>query len=138
MRLTRRYRFSSSHRLYAESLTEEQNAELYGKCANPFGHGHNYVVEVSVRGPVDGRNGRVVNPAVLDEYVNQRVLEVFDQKDMNTDVPEFSRIIPTTENLAADLQRRLLDGWSQVFPGKTLDRIRIEETRRNSFELRTV
>ena len=73
IRVTRRYEFSASHRLHAPGLTEEENGRLYGKCNNPFGHGHNYVLEVSVRGPVDPRSGRAVDPTKIDGLVRERV-----------------------------------------------------------------
>src|SRR5215218_6207516 len=102
MRLTRTYRFSSSHRLHSDQLSAETNEQLYGKCNNPFGHGHDYVVRVSVSGSVDGVTGRVVTPGHLDRYVHQHVISVFDHRDMNTDVAGFHGV-PTTENLALEI-----------------------------------
>jgi 6-pyruvoyltetrahydropterin/6-carboxytetrahydropterin synthase len=135
MRVTRTYRFSSSHRLHSDQLTADVNLELYGKCNNPFGHGHDYVVRVSVSGPVDESTGRVVSPGELDRYVHERVISVFDHKDMNIDVPDLQGV-PTTENLALDIGRRLREGWNVPFAGVTLDGIWIQETPRNTFELR--
>ena len=135
MRLTRTYRFSSSHRLHSDRLTSEENRDLYGKCNNPYGHGHDYVVRLSVSGPVDEATGRVVSPGDLDRYVREHIIAVFDHRDMNTDVHDFQGV-PTTENLALDIDRRLRAGWSSVFGDVALDRIRIEETPRNTFELR--
>ena len=135
MRITRVYRFSASHRLHATQLPPRENAELYGKCNNPFGHGHNYSVHVSVRGEVDSATGRVIDVGALDRFVAQQVIDTFDHKDMNVDVPDFTEIVPTTENLAIAIERRLRAGWDRRFGRVELDRILIEETPRNSFEL---
>lgn len=134
MRLTRVYRFSASHRLHSERLTADRNRELYGKCNNPFGHGHNYVLHVSVEGPVDSATGRVVSPGAIDGYVDDIVIRTFDHKDINTDVPDFSGV-PTTENLALDIERRLRTGWDARFGAARLARVWIQETPRNTFEL---
>lgn len=136
MKISRMYRFAASHRLHSPQLTEAQNGELYGKCNNPYGHGHDYLLEIGVRGPVSEETGRVVDPGKLDRYVQDRVLSVFDHKDMNRDVPEFAAWVPTTENLTLDIERRLRVGWTASFSGVVLDRVRVRETRRNSFELR--
>jgi 6-pyruvoyltetrahydropterin/6-carboxytetrahydropterin synthase len=134
MRLTRRYRFSASHRLHSPHLTDEQNRQTFGKCNNPFGHGHNYSVEVSVAGPVDRRSGQVADVAELDRLVRETVVDVFDRQDLNAGVAEFSTtFVPTTENLATVIRARLLAGWPERFP--RLDRIRIFETRNNIFEI---
>ena len=134
-RVTRAYRFSASHRLHSDELSEERNRELYGKCNNPYGHGHDYVLRVTVSGTVEESSGRVVSPGALDTFVHQRVLEVFDHRDMNTDVPGFQGV-PTTENLAADIERRLREDWDRIFAPIALDRIWLQETPRNTFELR--
>ncbi|MGE5647880.1 MAG: 6-carboxytetrahydropterin synthase [Acidobacteriota bacterium] len=133
IRLTRRYRFSASHRLHSDALTEQANRNLYGKCNNPHGHGHNYSVEVSVRGPVDPDSGRAADIDALDALVRRTVLDAFDHRDLNSEVPEFAGLVPTTENLAVEIRRRLLGSWPEAFP--KLDRIRIDETKRNRFEL---
>ena len=136
-RLTRRYRFSASHRLHSTELSESKNRELYGKCNNPYGHGHDYVLEVSLEGPLDPATGRVVNVEAMDRLVREQVLEVFDHKDLNSDVPEFAAVTPTTENLAVEIRRRLTEHWKAAFrePSPALQRIRIHETRRNVFEI---
>lgn len=136
--LTRRYHFCASHRLHAASLGEAQNQELYGKCNNPHGHGHNYVLEVSVRGPIPENTGRVANPARLDAYVSERVLSAYDHRDLNHDAEEFQDVVPTTENLALAIWRRLSEAWPATFPGVALDTVRMEETPRNSFEVRSL
>jgi 6-pyruvoyltetrahydropterin/6-carboxytetrahydropterin synthase len=137
MRLTRVYRFSASHRLHASRLTAGANAELYGKCNNPHGHGHDYVLHISVAGGLDERTGRIVDPGALDRYVADRVLHPFDHKDMNADVGDFHDQVPTTENLTLAIQRRLLPDWRKHFGTLRLDRVFIEETPRNKFELRS-
>jgi len=135
VRLTRVYRFSASHRLHAPSLDEQQNQDLYGKCNNPFGHGHNYTVHVSVAGDPAVNTGRVVNIGDLDRYVSDCVVHVFDNRDINVDVPDFNGV-PTTENLAIDIAQRLKKNWNARINGAKLDRVFIEETPRNKFELR--
>ena len=135
-RLTRRYKFSASHRLHSPAMSEEENSELYGKCNNPFGHGHNYVLEVTVRGPVNAESGRVVSIGELDAYVEREVIRQFDHKDMNRDVPDFVDLVPTTENLSVIVEKRLRRDWSNSFDTASLDAVRVQETKRNLFELR--
>jgi 6-pyruvoyltetrahydropterin/6-carboxytetrahydropterin synthase len=127
--LGRRYHFSASHRLHSEHLSEQENSRVFGKCNNPFGHGHNYVLEVSVSGPVDPATGMIANLADLDGFVEQAVLQVFDHKSLNEDVAAFQGRVPTTENLCIDIYERL-----KSFAHAQLERVRIEETRNNSFE----
>ena len=136
-RVTRRYEFAASHRLHSEQLSEQENRALYGKCNNPFGHGHNYVVEVSVRGPLDA-TGRAVDPAHLDGLVRREVLAPFDHRNLNTEAPEFRDLVATSENLGFAICRRLKRNWKEVFPGEwpKLEKIRIGETPRNIFEVR--
>jgi len=129
--LTRRYRFAASHRLDAPQLSAEENRAVYGKCNNPWGHGHNYVLEVTVAGPV-AEDGRLVDPRKLDCLVEQQVLRPMDHRDLNTEVAEFARLVPTTENLAVVIGRRLRDAWRGT---PALYKIRLEETSNNSFEL---
>ena len=127
--LGRRYRFAASHRLHSPKLSAEANRELYGKCNSPYGHGHNYVVEVAFTGTVDGETGMIANLGDLDPFVEREVIEAFDHKYLNEEVAEFRNIVPTTENLAREVFRRLED-----FRGAKLERVRIEETSKNSFE----
>lgn len=129
VQLSRRYSFSASHRLHSAAFSEEENRRLYGKCANPYGHGHNYVLEVTVAGPVDAATGMVANLAELDAFVGRAVLEPFDHKYLNDEVAEFRAAVPTTENLCREIWRRL-----KPFPAARLKRVRIEETSKNSFE----
>ena len=139
-RVTRRYRFAASHRLHSNGLSEPENQELYGKCNNPFGHGHDYILEVSVTAPIDARSGQVVNVTALDRLVKTEVLSDFDHGYFNADVPEFARdLVPTSENILRVIETRLSANWRKAFPGDwpRLDRIRLQETKRNRFELRT-
>ncbi|HSP67196.1 MAG TPA: 6-carboxytetrahydropterin synthase [Bryobacteraceae bacterium] len=131
MTLTSRYRFSASHRLDTPALTPEENRRLYGKCNHPHGHGHDYVLEITVDGPVD-RDGQIVNREALDTLVRKRVLARLDHKNLNADLPEFAQAVPTTENLATLVQGALAESWN--LPAR-LARVRISETGRNSFEL---
>jgi 6-pyruvoyltetrahydropterin/6-carboxytetrahydropterin synthase len=135
--LTRRYRFSASHRLHSPALSDAENAATYGKCNNPHGHGHDYVLEVSVRGPLDPATGRVADVAVLDRLVETEVLAELRHRDLNSDVPALTGKAPTTELLAGAIGGILAGRWSSAFPGGSpgLDRVRIYETRRNRFEV---
>jgi 6-pyruvoyltetrahydropterin/6-carboxytetrahydropterin synthase len=129
--LTRRYRFAASHRLNTEALSAEENARLYGKCNNPFGHGHDYVLDVTVAGPVDP-SGQIVKRHDLDRLVQEQVLARLDHLNLNCDVPELRRQVPTTENLASAIEKMLTSQWT--LPAR-LTRVRISETARNTFEL---
>lgn len=135
-RLTRRYRFSASHRLHSPAMTEAENNDLYGKCNNPFGHGHDYVLEVTVRGPVDAGTGRVVKVGELDRFVESEVIQYLDHKDMNSDVADFRDLVATTENLSVLVEQRLRRSWQGTFGSTQLDSIRLQETKRNLFELK--
>ncbi len=127
--LGRRYRFSASHRLHSEALSEEENWRVYGKCNNPHGHGHNYVVEVRVSGTVDTATGMIANLADLDAFVEREVIEPFDHKLLNEELTALRESVPTTENLCKEIYRRL-----KQFPKAKLERVRIEETPNNAFE----
>src|SRR5499427_9006076 len=93
--LGRRYRFSASHRLHSAHLGEAENERIYGKCNNPYGHGHNYIVEVTVTGPVDPATGMITNLEDLDGYVGREVIEPFDHMYLNQDVEAFRDRVPT-------------------------------------------
>jgi 6-pyruvoyltetrahydropterin/6-carboxytetrahydropterin synthase len=127
--LGRRYRFSASHRLHSAKLSEEENHRVYGKCNNPHGHGHNYVLEVSVSGTVDPATGMIANLADLDGFVEREVIEAFDHKSLNEDVAAFRENVPTTENVCKEIYQRL-----KYFPKAKLERVRVEETGNNTFE----
>jgi 6-pyruvoyltetrahydropterin/6-carboxytetrahydropterin synthase len=125
----RRYSMSSSHRLHSEELSDEQNRAAYGKCNNPHGHGHNYIIEVLAGGAVDPETGMVVNLAVMDEVVRTRVLDRFDHANLNFDAM-FTHDVPTTENLCKAVYK-LLEG--SLEPAQ-LVHVRVEETENNFFE----
>ncbi len=127
--LGRRYRFAASHRLHSERLNDAENARLYGKCNNPHGHGHNYVIEIAVSGAVDPATGMIANLADLDGFVEREVLDAFDHRSLNDEVEAFRNNVPTTENLCIEIFRRLA-----AFPKAKLERVRVEETNNNSFE----
>jgi 6-pyruvoyltetrahydropterin/6-carboxytetrahydropterin synthase len=129
LHLWRRYRFSASHRLHSAQLGEEENQRVYGKCNNPYGHGHNYVVEVAVSGPVDQATGMIANLADLDAFVESEIIEPFDHKYLNEELAEFRENVPTTENICIEIFNRL-----RRFPRARLERVRVEETGLNSFE----
>ena len=125
----RRYMLSASHRLNAKSLSVAENRATYGKCNNPHGHGHNYVVEVLVGGQVDAETGMVLDLVALDYAVRSRVIDRFDHANLNLD-PLFVNRVPTTENLCRAIYG-LLDGATE--PAK-LEQVRVEETENNFFE----
>ena len=121
--LNRRYRFAASHRLYSANFSDTANTRLYGKCSNPYGHGHNYMLEVTLTGPVDPDTGMIANLGDLDAFVEREVIEAFDHKYLNEEEPELRGKVPTTENVCREAYRRL-----KTFPAARLERIRIEET----------
>lgn len=125
----RRYRFSASHRLHTPALTEVQNGEVYGKCANPHGHGHNYTVEVIVGGEIDAATGKVCDLTDLDACVGREVLEPFDHQNLNT-LDAFQNRVPTTENLCIEIEVRL----RRALRRDLSLRVRVEETGKNFFE----
>ena len=129
----RRSSLSASHRLHSDALSAEANKAAYGKCNNPHGHGHNYIVEVVVGGPVDPETGMVVNLSALDEVMRKRVLERFDHTNLNLD-PLFAHCVPTTENLCRAVFALLKD----ALPVGELESVRVEETENNFFEYRGV
>lgn len=128
--LTRRYWFAASHRLHAPALSEEQNRRVYGKCNNPFGHGHNYALEVTVSGAIAAQTGMICNLAEIDRVVQQEILDRFDHENLNC-VPEFQQIVPTTENLCMAIFNIL----KRKLEAAHLDKVRLEETSQNSFEV---
>ena len=125
--LNRRYRFSASHRLHVETLSSEENYALFGKCNNPFGHGHNYIAQFTYAGRVDRATGMVADLAQLDAFA-ARELETFSCANLNT-LPCFASVIPSTENLCIELWRRF-----RAFPDAELHCLRVEETGNNAFE----
>ncbi|HMG02681.1 MAG TPA: 6-carboxytetrahydropterin synthase [Edaphobacter sp.] len=126
--LSRRYHFSASHRLHSEAYDEVRNHEVYGKCNNPHGHGHNYTVEVTFSGKVDPLTGMVCNLADLDAFAKTNVVERFDQTNLNL-LDCFANRVSTTENLSIEVYR-IFAGFSAAH----LERVHIEETSNNSFD----
>jgi 6-pyruvoyltetrahydropterin/6-carboxytetrahydropterin synthase len=137
VRLSRRYAFAASHRLHSPELSAEENRSVYGKCNNPLGHGHNFEVELTVRGPVDPVTGRVVDLAALDALAEKEILAPFRYRNLNEEVPLFRTVVPTTENLGREVDRRLRAAWPGAFSGQlpVLEKIRIWETERNICEV---
>jgi len=130
--LTRRYHFAAAHVLRHPDFDDAENERVYGKCANPNGHGHSYGLEVTVAGPIDRETGRVVEPERLDALVQEHALEGLADRFLN-DQPAFRELVPTAENIALVVQAAL----EEPIAGETrarLLRVRVEETRRNHFE----
>ena len=121
--LTRKAEFSASHYYWNEAWSAEENARVFGKCANKNGHGHNYTLEVTVAGEVDATSGFVVDLKQLKDVMEREVVAVYDHRHLNKEVPEFAKAIPTTENIAIAVWRRL-DG---KVPGAKLHRVRVYE-----------
>jgi 6-pyruvoyltetrahydropterin/6-carboxytetrahydropterin synthase len=133
---SRRYRFSASHRLHAPALSAEQNRSTYGKCNNPHGHGHNYWLEVTVAGPIAPETGFVVDLPKLDAVVRREILDRFDHTHLNQDGVFAGAFVPSTENLALEVERTLRWAVPTLAPrGLRLVNVRIEETGNNSFDL---
>jgi len=126
--LSRRYHFSASHRLHSDAYDEARNREIYGKCNNPHGHGHNYTVEVTFSGKVDPLTGMVCDLGALDAFARENVVERFDQTNLNLQ-DCFANHVSTTENLSIEMYR-IFSG----FPAAHLERVHIEETSNNSFD----
>jgi 6-pyruvoyltetrahydropterin/6-carboxytetrahydropterin synthase len=135
--ITRRYRFSASHRLHSGELSDAQNARLYGKCNNPFGHGHNYVLEVTVSGSVDAVSGQVVPVSKLDRLIEEKVLGLFASRNLNLDLPQFRELVPTSENIASIIAGLIVANWNSYIgdPAVRFERVHLQETARNGFEI---
>lgn len=138
VRVGRRYRFSAAHRLHSALLSAERNREVYGKCNNPFGHGHDYVLDVIISGRLERSTGRLLPVEMLDAFVRRVWLEQVDRRNLNLDLPEFAAQAPTTENLALAAARRLAEAWPHWFGNRPvrIEKVRIRETRNNIFEVR--
>jgi 6-pyruvoyltetrahydropterin/6-carboxytetrahydropterin synthase len=131
---SRRYRFSASHRLHSETYSDEANRATYGKCNNPHGHGHNYIVEVTAGGQVDRQTGMVCDMVKLDDVVSKKIVSRFDTTNLNLDA-SFRELVPTTENLCIEIYRNLQPAFAAGELGAVdLVRVRVEETKNNSFE----
>ena len=131
--LTRRYPFSASHRLHSEKLGPEENERIFGKCNNPFGHGHNYSLEVTIAGEIDRETGLLAPASRLDEHVRRAALTRLDHADLNA-LPEFRERVPTSENLGLQIGRWLGEDWDSVGLVR-LARLRLEETGSNAIEI---
>lgn len=125
--LTRRATFSAAHRLWSEHLTDEENYVLYEKCANPNGHGHNYILEVTIRGWPDAQTGMILNLTELKDTINEAVIKWVDHKHLNHDVPWLEGIIPTTEMLVVTFWERLVT----ALPEGLLYEVKLYETENN-------
>ncbi|MFL5575290.1 MAG: 6-pyruvoyl trahydropterin synthase family protein [Gemmatimonadaceae bacterium] len=128
--VTRRMRFNAAHRVHNPALSEDENRAIFGKCNNPNWHGHNYVLEVSVEGPIDERTGYVIDLAQLKAIVEREVVAQVDHRNMNVDVPFMRGINPTSENIVVACWRVL---EPHVTPGR-LKRLRLWETENNYVE----
>ena len=122
--LTRKAEFSASHYYHNPEFSPEENQRVFGKCSNPNGHGHNYTLEVTVKGAVDQRSGFVVDLKQLKEIMNREVIDAMDHRFLNREVPEFQDAIPTTENLAISIWQRLQPKLNVA----RLHRVRVYET----------
>jgi 6-pyruvoyltetrahydropterin/6-carboxytetrahydropterin synthase len=121
--LTRKAEFSASHYYWNEGWPEEENVRRFGKCANRNGHGHNYTLEVTVAGEIDATTGFVVDLKQLKDVLEREVVSIYDHRHLNLEVPEFKTAIPTTENLAIAVWKRL----EGKIPGASLHRVRVYE-----------
>ena len=124
--LTRKIEFSASHLYHNPAFSAEENRRVFGKCNNPHGHGHNYVLEVTIAGDPDPVTGMVFDLRELKEIMNAEVVDVMDHRFLNREVPPFDRVVPTTENIAVEIWKRLerrIPG-----PGTRLKNVRLYET----------
>ena len=135
--VTRRYHFSASHRLHSSQLSAEENSRVFGKCNNPYGHGHDYVLEVTASGEADPMSGLLFSVAALDRLVDEEVLRAFAWRNINLDLPQFKNLTATTENIALVILGLLEQHWGKYLEGTAarLSRVYIQETERNSFEV---
>jgi 6-pyruvoyltetrahydropterin/6-carboxytetrahydropterin synthase len=135
--LTRRYHFPASHRLHSTLLSEAENSRLYGKCNNPYGHGHDYVLELTVTGELNPATGLLVPLPRLDRFVSDKILSLFAYRNINVDVPQFADLVPTTENVVRVIGNLVRQHWAESFGNLQIhaSRIHIQETDRNGFEI---
>nr|CAG4648984.1 EOG090X0HIM [Polyphemus pediculus] len=127
--LTRKETFSACHRLHSTELSDDENREIFSKCNNPNGHGHNYTVEITVKGPVDQVTGMVMNISELKEYMDISIMKVMDHKNLDKDVSYFENKVSTTENVAVFIW----DSISQLLPDpKYLHKVKVFETEKNT------
>ncbi len=131
VRVTRRVHWNSAHRLYRPDWSDEENARVFGLCANPHGHGHNYEMDVTVAGEIDPETGYVLDLKVLKDLVEERVVAHLDHRNLNVEVPWPDGVNPTTENLVVAIWDRLAD---RIPAGVVLERLVLWETPRNYVE----
>lgn len=127
MHITRRATFSASHYYWNPAWSPERNAAVFGKCANRAGHGHNYTLEVTVSGPVDPVTGFIVDLKWLKDLIERQILDVYDHRHLNLEVPEFAETIPTTENIAIAIWNRLAPAIASASTAR-LTTIRVYES----------
>ncbi|XP_051523210.1 6-pyruvoyl tetrahydrobiopterin synthase-like [Myxocyprinus asiaticus] len=125
--ITRVESFNACHRLHSKSLSDEENKKIFGKCNNPNGHGHNYKVEVTVRGKIDRITGMVMNLTDLKEYIEEAIMKPLDHKNLDMDVPYFANVVSTTENLAVFIW----DSMAKLLQPNMLYEIKVHETDKN-------
>lgn len=123
MLLTRKAEFSAAHYYYIEAWSQQENERVFGKCANRNGHGHNYTLEVTVAGEVDPVSGFVVDLKALKDVIEREVIQAYDHRHLNLEVPEFRHAMPTTENIAIAVWKRL----QSKIPNARLQRVRVYE-----------
>jgi len=131
--LSIRSHFAAAHRLARPELSQSENEAIYGKCARPHGHGHNYLLEVSVRGPIDPRSGMVCDLAALQRLVDDLVVEPFDHTFLNKDVEHFANCVPTAENIALHIADLLAEPVARL--GARLHKVRLQESPNNAAEV---
>jgi 6-pyruvoyltetrahydropterin/6-carboxytetrahydropterin synthase len=131
--LTIRTHFAAAHRLARPELSQEENEQIYGKCARPHGHGHNYLVDITVRGAIDPRTGMVCDLSALQRLVDDLVVEPFDHTFLNKDVPFFAECVPTAENIALHIADRLSSPIKAI--GAQLHKVRLQESPNNAAEV---
>lgn len=130
-KITKRMTFCAGHRLYNPQLSDEKNLEIYGPCSHPGGHGHNYILEVTVSGAIDPKTGMIINLRSMKEIISREIIAKVDHKNLNSDVDFMRGIIPTTENFAAEIWK-ILD---RSFGGELLQKIMLRETENNCVEI---
>jgi 6-pyruvoyltetrahydropterin/6-carboxytetrahydropterin synthase len=121
--LTRKAEFSAAHYYWNEVWSQQENENVFGKCANRNGHGHNYTLEVTVAGEIDPLSGFVVDLKALKDVIEREVIQAYDHRHLNLEVPEFRTVIPTTENIAIAIWKRL----EKKIAGARLERVRVYE-----------
>jgi 6-pyruvoyltetrahydropterin/6-carboxytetrahydropterin synthase len=131
VRVTRRVHWNSAHRIYRPDWSDDRNTEVFGSCANPNWHGHNYEMDVTVEGPVDPETGYVMDLKTLKDVLNERVVDDLDHRNLNLEVSWLEGVIPTSENLVVAIWNRVVD---QLPEGLRLHRIVLFETPRNWVE----